>query len=54
MNRLVRSLVALAMIVSQSACLGTIVQAPTGQGASYGDTRVHWVSGTRCSSHQSS
>ena len=43
MNRLVRSLIALSMIFSLSGCLGTIVQAPTGQGASYGDTRVHLI-----------
>lgn len=43
MTRLDRSLVALALIVSLSGCLGTVVQAPTGPGASYGDTRAHLI-----------
>ena len=43
MSRPVRSLVALGLIVSLTGCLGTIVQAPTPQGASYGDTRAHLI-----------
>jgi hypothetical protein len=43
MTRIARSLVALGLIVSLTGCLGTIVQAPTGKGASYGDTRVHII-----------
>jgi len=43
MTRIARTLVALGLIVSLTGCLGTIVQAPTPQGASYGDTRVHII-----------
>ncbi len=43
MRRLVRSLVSLGLIVSLSGCLGTIVKAPTPEGASYGDTRAHII-----------
>lgn len=43
MPRTVRSLVALGLIISLTGCLGTIVEAPTAKGASYGDTRVHLI-----------
>jgi len=43
MSRLARSLVALGLAVSLTGCLGTIVKAPTAEGASYGDTRAHLI-----------
>src|SRR5262245_53044540 len=43
MPRTLRLLVALVLIVSQTACLGTIVRAPTAKGESYGDTRAHLI-----------
>jgi hypothetical protein len=43
MTHPVRSLLALSLILSLSGCLGTIVKAPTPQGESYGDTRVHLI-----------
>ena len=43
MTRSLRLVVALALIVSLTACLGTIVKAPTPKGASYGDTRAHLI-----------
>ena len=43
MTRFVRSLVALGLVASLTGCLGTIVQAPTPKGASYGDTRAHLI-----------
>ena len=43
MPRPVRLFVALALIVSQTACLGTIVTSPTAKGESYGDTRAHLI-----------
>ena len=43
MPRSVRSLVALGLIFALTGCLGTIVKAPTPEGASYGDTRVHII-----------
>jgi hypothetical protein len=42
-NRFARSLVALGLCFSLTACLGTIVTAPTPKGASYGDTRAHLI-----------
>jgi hypothetical protein len=43
MPRLVRSLVAASLSFSLGGCLGTIVKAPTPEGASYGDTRIHII-----------
>jgi hypothetical protein len=38
-----RSLIALVLGASLSGCLGTVVEAPTAKGSSYGDTRVHLI-----------
>ena len=43
MSRLLRLFVALALIASQTACLGTIVQSPVPHAESYGDTRAHLI-----------
>ena len=43
MSRRLRLFAALALLVSQSACLGTIVKAPVPHGESYGDTRAHLI-----------
>lgn len=39
----VRSVLAVALTVCLSGCLGTIVEAPTREGQSYGSTRPHLV-----------
>ncbi len=36
MRKLARPLVALSLAASLAGCLGTIVEAPTGRGTSYG------------------
>jgi hypothetical protein len=41
-HQIARSLVALGLAASLG-CLGTIVEAPTGKGASHGDTRAHLI-----------
>lgn len=43
MKHVFRSAVALALVVSLTGCLGTMVNAPTTKGDSYGDTRVHLI-----------
>ena len=43
MARLARSLTALSLVFSLTACLGTIVKAPTAKGESYADTRAHLI-----------
>lgn len=43
MKGLVRSAISIGLVVSLSGCLGTIVEAPTQEGESYGDTRAHLI-----------
>jgi hypothetical protein len=43
MRALARSVVCVFLSVSLSGCLGTIVEAPTTEGQSYGDTRAHLI-----------
>ena len=43
MRRMTRSLIALGLAGSLVGCLGTVVEAPTGKGSSYGDTRGHLI-----------
>ena len=43
MRKLARSLVSLGLAASLAGCLGTIVEAPTGKGTSYGSTDVHLI-----------
>jgi hypothetical protein len=39
----VRSVSSLCLVVALPGCLGTIVEAPTGEGESYGSTRAHLI-----------
>jgi hypothetical protein len=43
MRRFVRSALSLGLAVSLCGCLGTIVEAPTREGESYGGTRPHLI-----------
>lgn len=43
MNAFARSALALCLVVALSGCLGTIVEAPTREGESYGDTLAHLI-----------
>ena len=43
MRSSVRSALAVVLAVGLSGCLGTIVEAPTREGQSYGNTRPHFV-----------
>jgi len=43
MRKLARSLVALGLSAALAGCLGTVVEAPTGSGATYGSTRGHLI-----------
>jgi hypothetical protein len=43
MRRIARSLFVLALSLSLSGCLGTIVTAPVGEGRSYEATRAHLI-----------
>ncbi len=38
-----RTVIAVLLVASLTGCLGTMVQAPTPKGDSYGDTRVHLI-----------
>jgi hypothetical protein len=42
-RHLVRSIISLCLVVGLSGCLGTIVEAPTREGESYGGTRAHVI-----------
>ncbi len=43
MRGFVRSAISIGLIASLPGCLGTIVEAPTREGESYGDTRAHLI-----------
>ena len=43
MKTVFRSAIAVFLIFSLTGCLGTMVNAPTAKGDSYGDTRVHLI-----------
>jgi hypothetical protein len=43
MSRWVRSAISIGLIAALPGCLGTIVEAPTQEGQSYGDTRAHLI-----------
>ncbi len=43
MYKITRSLVALGLALSLTGCLGTIVDAPTGKGKTYGKTTPHLI-----------
>ena len=43
MPRTTRALIALTLTASLCGCLGTVVEAPTAKGKSYGSTRIHLI-----------
>ncbi len=43
MHKITRPLVALVLVASLTGCLGTVVDAPTGKGKTYGATRAHLI-----------
>jgi hypothetical protein len=43
MRGFVRSVIPVGLVGVLSGCLGTIVEAPTREGESYGDTRAHLI-----------
>ena len=43
MRRLFTVLLSAVLFTAQAGCLGTVIEAPTSKGASYGGTRVHVI-----------